>query len=89
MVRLYVGGLPEDIQQNEVSLRFAPFGQVKAVELAAPKELHLPGGETLKVPRGFCHVELDPKDGNSVARCISSVSFIVRNAVFVAASHDA
>ena len=73
-VRLYVGGLPPEVQQHELSLRFAPFGQVQSVELAQPKELPLPGGATLRLPRGFAHVEIEPKEDSSVQRCLSAVS---------------
>ena len=72
MVRLYVGGLPPDVGPSDISLRFSPFGQVQAVELAQPKEMAQPGGP--QQHRGFGHVDLQPKDANSVARCLSSVS---------------
>lgn len=37
-VRLYIGGLPEDISCEDVAARFSPFGSVEQLQLAPQKQ---------------------------------------------------
>lgn len=66
-VRLYVGGLPPDVSEEQLRARFTPFGAVSSCSLAPPKVY---GGASF--PRNFGHVELEPKDEAALRRCISA-----------------
>ncbi|KAL4426371.1 hypothetical protein ABPG77_004665 [Micractinium sp. CCAP 211/92] len=66
-VRLYVGGLPPDVTEEQLRARFTPFGAVSACCIAPPKVY---GGASF--PRNFGHVELEPRDEASLRRCISA-----------------
>lgn len=66
-VRLYVGGLPPDVDEEQLRARFTPFGAVSACSIAPPKVY---GAVTF--PRNFGHVELEPKDEATLRRCISA-----------------
>ncbi len=69
MVRLYVGGLPADIKQPELTARFTPFGQVAGCEVVPAKGLDATPG----CCRGFAYVDLTPKDEQALSRCLSLV----------------
>lgn len=76
MVRLYVGGLPQDIKKEDVAARFVSFGTVGACELSLPKNIE-PAGRSTATCRGFAYVELQPKDEVSLARCLSLVRMLL------------
>jgi hypothetical protein len=65
--RLFLGGLAPDTSAADVAARFAPFGRVAACEAVPPK------GEGEGACRGFAYVTLEPKDAQSLARCLSLV----------------
>ena len=46
MVRLYVGGVPLGVPEEDLAARFRPFGQVLSVEIM----------------RGFAYVDLDAQE---------------------------
>ena len=71
MVRLFVGGIPPNVSSVELEQRFATFGIVLSCKYAAPKPQGSP--EFPPIPRGFAHVELEPKDDAAVAKCLSMV----------------
>jgi RNA recognition motif-containing protein len=68
-MRLYVGGLPPDVREEELRARFTPFGVVTSCEIMPSKDPQAPSG----VSRGMAYVELTPKDETSIARCLSLV----------------
>ena len=68
MVRLYVGGLPAGITEEELRQRFLPFGEVTDCRIAPPKVY---AGEA-SFPRNFGHVELQPKDEAALRKCLSA-----------------
>ena len=70
MVRLYVGGLPPEVAESDVSGRFVSFGRVLECVLAPSKGLDAVPGRC----RGFGYVEFEPKDSAALARCLSQVS---------------
>ena len=63
--RLHVGGLPEDVREDELAARFRSFGSVRGVELIP---VNAPGG---KGNRGFGYVDLETSDAE-LARCIKT-----------------
>lgn len=70
MVRLFVGGLPPGITQDEVRGRFVSFGAVSSCEVIPAK------GAPVTQPqqcRGFAYVDLDPKDDAALHKCLSLV----------------
>jgi len=67
-VRLYVGGLPAGVTEQELRQRFTPFGEVTAVSIAPPKMY----GPDASFPRNFGHVELVPKDEAALRKGISA-----------------
>mmetsp|Transcript_20867 Transcript_20867/g.52664 ORF Transcript_20867/g.52664 Transcript_20867/m.52664 type:complete len:404 (-) Transcript_20867:84-1295(-) len=67
-VRLYVGGLPEDITSADVVARFTPFGSVDELQLAPQKYA---GMYSRPGCRGFGYVKFRPKDDKSLSRCLS------------------
>lgn len=71
-IRLYVGGLPPDIQEKDVIGRFTSFGAVSSCELSQPKNVD-PAAPP-PTCRGFAYVEMIPKDETSLGRCLSLVS---------------
>ena len=72
MVRLFVGGLAEDITSEELSQRFCPFGVVENCEVISPKENDTFRGPTAQC-RGFGYLTLEPKDEASLRKCLSVV----------------
>lgn len=66
-IRLYVGGLPADINAKQLAGRFASFGALSAVELV-PRKSALADG-----CRGFAYVDFTPKDDQALHRCLSLV----------------
>ena len=69
MVRLFIGGVPADVEPPELQSRFSPFGMVRLCEYARPKGI--PGFPPIR--RGFAHIELQPKDEAAIAKCLSVV----------------
>ncbi|GAX85592.1 hypothetical protein CEUSTIGMA_g13007.t1 [Chlamydomonas eustigma] len=70
MVRLFVGGLPPDIDARELAKRFSPFGVVTACEYAKPK----PEGvkEYSTIPRGFAYLNIEPIDDAAIRKCLTA-----------------
>lgn len=72
MVRLYVGGLAEDITAEQLSQRFQGFGRVGDCEVVAPK-----ANDTFRLPtascRGFGYVDLDLPDEAALRKIVSVV----------------
>jgi hypothetical protein len=72
MVRLFVGGLSEDITSLDLSQRFLPFGVVENCEVLAPKD-----SDTFRAShahcRGFGYLDLEPKDEPALRKCLSVV----------------
>ena len=64
-VRLHVGGLPENVRDDELATRFKPFGTVLGVELALA---NTPGASGC---RGFGYVDLLSSE-EQVQRCIKT-----------------
>ena len=76
MVRLFVGGLAEDITSNELSQRFNPFGVVENCEVIPPKDNDTFRGPTAQC-RGFGYLDLEPKDDASLRKCLSVVNCLL------------
>ena len=72
MVRLFVGGLAEDITSQELSQPFCHFGVVENCEVIPPKENDTFRGCTAHC-RGFGYLDLEPKDEASLRKCLSVV----------------
>ena len=62
-MRLCVRGLPDDVNDDDVRARFAPFGDVRSVDLIRDTAL---GGQRC---RGFAFVEMEATEAE-MARCI-------------------
>ena len=71
MVRLFVGGVPPDVEPPELRSRFSPFGEVRLCEYAKPKPEGYPGFPPVR--RGFAYIELEPKDEAAISKCLSVV----------------
>ena len=86
--RLFVGGLPPDVQDAQLVQLFSRFGRVHGVEVAPPK-----GGDVVGTPamrcRGFGYVELEPADAAALQRCMSLVSEMPGTPVPLRGSHIA
>ena len=70
MVRLYVGGLPQDVTKEQLAQRFAPFGRVDDADLVLGRA----DGSAETACRGFGYVELEPTNDGALHRCLSTVS---------------
>lgn len=68
-VRLYVGGLAPGVSAEALQQRFAPFGTATVHMLPAKTTTGIEGGS-----RSYCYVDLLPKDGSSLHKCLSAVS---------------
>ena len=68
--RLHVGGLPETISVEEVTRRFANFGEVRDVELIMEK---FPTRPQEPLCRGFAYVTLETTSV-LLEKCISTYS---------------
>jgi RNA recognition motif-containing protein len=79
MVRLFVGGLPNDVTEAQLKERFKAFGHVTSVTLPPPKSAGSrdPGG--LEAHRGFAYLELTAEDASAVRRCLNAVRQRVLN----------
>ena len=64
-VRLFIGGLPATVRDDEVRARFAPFGDVRNIEVIRDTAF---GGEQC---RGFAYVELTAAEAE-LARCFKA-----------------
>lgn len=73
MVRLFVGGLPEDVTEAQLKERFKAFGDVTSVTTPSPKPLDGGGQKAVAVHRGFAYLEMIPCDALAVRRCITAV----------------
>ena len=60
-VRLFMGGLPATVRDDEVRARFAPFGDVRNIEVIRDTAF---GGEQC---RGFAYVELTAAEAEAGA----------------------
>lgn len=69
-IRLFIGGLPENVSAQQLAGRFTSFGSVSDVVLVPSK---LQSGRT--GCRGFAYVAFSPKDDMALQRCLSVVSF--------------
>lgn len=80
-VRLYVGGLPMHICEDDLASRFKPFGTIINVEILPAKQGHLPNVSPQELLstfhptrtekfRGIAYVELEPKDATEIQKCI-------------------
>ena len=73
MVRLFIGGIPPNVERGELEQRFASFGIVTACDYASPKpQGHADFPAEL---RGFAYVELEPKDEAAIAKLLTVVSW--------------
>ncbi|CAG9462627.1 unnamed protein product [Pedinophyceae sp. YPF-701] len=68
MVRLFVGGLREDVTAEMLASRFKPFGVVGHIEIVPQTDQD---GRATSRCKGFGYVELEPADDKSLAKCIS------------------
>ncbi|KAL6763274.1 hypothetical protein V8C86DRAFT_2497934 [Haematococcus lacustris] len=71
-VKLFVGGLPPDIDEADLAQRFLTFGEPASVLIPSTSVNTLqPNPQANKISRGFAYVTLTPKDTASVGRCLS------------------
>jgi len=75
MVRIFVGGIPPEVDPPELKSRFSPFGLVRHCEYAKPKPQGCPGFSPIR--RGFAYLEIEPKDEAAIAKCLTVVSIMV------------
>ena len=74
MVRLFVGGLAENVTPTELGGRFQPFGRVDNCIVVAPKD-----NDTIKNPRstcrGFGFLDLEPANDAALRKCLGVVRY--------------
>jgi RNA recognition motif-containing protein len=75
MIRLFVGGLPPDIDEGELAKRFSSFGVVTACEYAKSK----PEGvkEFEPICRGFAYLNIEPVNDAAIRKCLTAVSVLL------------
>lgn len=81
-VRLWLSGLPGTVSSSQISQRFESFGKVESVELIPEKIGTASANSPLQPCRGFAYVQLSPRDGASLRRCISMVFPFLRSLIF-------
>ena len=73
MVRLFVGGLAEDVTSEQLAQRFQFFGRVSSCDVLQPK-----ANDTNTPPtsscRGFGYVQLEIEDDATLRKCLTAVS---------------
>lgn len=84
MVRLFVGGLAQDITSDQLASRFQTFGKVTNSTVIAPKENDTCISST-SACRGFGYLDLEPANESALRKCLtvvrqSFVSCILRHA---------
>lgn len=65
-----MGGLPPEINEEVLSGRFKPFGEVTSCEII-PVKGPQSSQQLQGACRGFAYVNLEPKDDASLSRCLS------------------
>lgn len=72
MVRLFVGGLAEDVTPEQLASRFQPFGKVSSPKIMGPKE-NDPTKSRQCSCRGFGYLDLEPDSEAALRRCLGAV----------------
>ena len=73
MVRLFVGGLAEDVTSEQLAQRFQFFGRVSSCDVLQPKanNTNIPPTSSC---RGFGYVQLEIEDDAALRKCLTAVS---------------
>ena len=75
MVRLFVGGLAEDVTSEQLAQRFQFFGRVSSCDVLQPKAYYSNISPTSSC-RGFGYVQLEVEDDAALRKCLTAVSVV-------------